>query len=114
MDYYSDFLHDEDYEKFNPNINLDPMSREYLAQSLTAHREYARAIWILNRLTRFGDVHWSLLNNEFQKQYNMIKYYETQIKAYDDFSRAESETHTPAHPQNDEIRKIKVPSGAVI
>jgi len=94
MDYYSDFLHDGDYEKYNPNINLVPGSREYLVQALFTAREMTRAIWLMNRLTKFGDVHWSLLNKEFQVHYGMILYWENQIKAYDDYSRSESERRT--------------------
>jgi len=92
--YYSEFLHEGDYARYQPNINLNVSSREYLVESLQAHKEYARGIWILNRLTRFGDTHWSLLNQEWQTHYNMILYYQKQIKSYDDYSRSESKRRT--------------------
>jgi len=94
MNQYSIYLHDGDFEKYQPNINLNPHTREYLIQALDAERELTRALWIMNRLTRYGDVHWTLLNKEVATHYEMILYYQKQIKAYDDFSRSESETRT--------------------
>jgi len=120
--YYSKFLHENDFDTYQSNINLNPHTREYLVQALHAERELTRAIWLMNRLTRYGDVHWSLLNKEFQVHYAMILYYEDLIKHYDDYSRQQSEGRTKKTEigtkslvQNDEFRQQpKIPTEAVI
>jgi len=88
------FLHKGDYEKYQGNTKLNPHTKEYLIQALQAEKELARGLWIMNRLTRYWDVHWTLLNKETVDHYNMILYYQKQIKAYDDYSGTESETRT--------------------
>lgn len=107
LEEYSYFLHDGDFEKYQPNTNLTACrSREYLVASMQAEKEMTRGLWILNRLTRYGDTHWSLLVKETQLHYDMILYYEKQIKAYDDYSRAESEARTK---NNENQTKTLVP-----
>jgi len=91
---YSKFLHDGDFEKYQPNCYLDRMSKEYLQACLEAEREMLRAIWIRNRLTTYLSPDWNEMCMKVERHYAMILKYETMIQNYDDYRRQRPSTPT--------------------
>ena len=60
MNYYSKFLHDGDYERWQPYTNGKQLTKEDKA-------ELTRCAWILNRFTKYGSKEWHNLHKIFER-----------------------------------------------
>jgi len=118
LEEYSKFLHEGDFEKYQPNCYLDRMSKRYLIACCDAEREMLRAIWIRNRLTTYLSPDWNEMCMQVERHYAMILKYETMIQNYDDNRRARPERRTEKAEisqktlvHNNEIRFENLPFG---
>lgn len=67
VEMYANLLHLGDYEKYQPNIFIEPRSLEnpvYLIKKLEATIEEYRAYWIQNRLTEYISAEWNKWNEK--------------------------------------------------
>ncbi len=73
MDDYAMYLHDGDYEKYQPytnnkGTNIDLPTLYYVEQEL------ARLYWIKNRFTQRGSEQWDILQKAFELARNRMKF----------------------------------------
>lgn len=69
---YAQFLHDGDFEKFQPATTMDHNSREFLELALEAQKEYYRALWIQNRFTIYRSPQWELLDSKLFEEWKVL------------------------------------------
>ena len=63
MNHYSTFLHDGDYEHWQPYTNGKELTKE-------DRQELTRYAWILNRFTKYGSKDWYDLHNIFMSYFH--------------------------------------------
>ena len=59
MNHYSRFLHDGDYERFQPYTDWKGLI------NIEDEKELARCAWLLNRFTKYGSKEWYELHKLF-------------------------------------------------
>jgi hypothetical protein len=62
MNWYSNILHDDDFENYQPFCYADSNSDTYKKEKL-------RSMWIRIRFCQFGSIEWSRLDTEIQQYY---------------------------------------------
>ncbi len=60
MNHYSTFLHDDDYEHWQPYTNGKQLTKE-------DKQELTRCAWILNRFTKYCSKEWHNLHKIFER-----------------------------------------------
>jgi len=78
---YALFLHDGDFEQFQPFCYIEKNTIEYYKGVLIAEQELTRALWIKQRFTDYLDIHWQEINSRFLFHFDMILKLTEQIKA---------------------------------
>jgi len=73
MKYYSDFMHEGDFEKWQPACYMDHSSSGYLDSLLECEREYVRALWILSRHTTYYNHDWFANFYRLDFEYEVLK-----------------------------------------
>lgn len=76
IDWYAEFLHDGDFERFQPVCDHDKHSLQYLKDCVEIQREYVRALWIKQRLPVFLSPEWHILNQTIldeAKKYDYLR-----------------------------------------
>jgi len=70
---YALFLHEGDFEKFQPYCYMKKHTDEYYKGCLIAEQELTRALWIRQRFTTYLDIDWQEINSRFLFHFDMIK-----------------------------------------
>jgi len=78
---YGLFLHDGDFEKFQPYCYIKKNTIEYYQGCLIAEMEMTRALWIRQRFTTYLDIDWQEINSRFLFHFDMIIKLMDQIEA---------------------------------
>jgi len=78
---YALFLHDGDFEKFQPYCYIEKNTIPYYEGALIAEQEFTRALWIRQRFTTYLDIEWQEINSRFLFHFDMILKLMEQIKA---------------------------------
>ena len=69
---YSEFLHLYDFETWQPFCYMDKESEQWRVGSISAQREYVRALWILNRFTLFQSPSWNRLCDKIHENWRVL------------------------------------------
>jgi len=78
-EFYSKFLHDGDFEKWQPCCYMKHDSKEFQLMALAAQREYQRALWILNRFTIYNSPDWNRLCNKIHENWRTLAQMELRV-----------------------------------
>jgi len=70
---YAEFLHNEDFEKWQPFVFVAKDSEKFRIGAIAAQREYMRALWILNRFTTYEGPDWFRLCDKIHENWRMLQ-----------------------------------------
>ncbi len=71
---YSEFLHLHDFETWQPFCYVKKDSNIFRMGSISAQREYLRALWILNRFTLYESPEWYRLCDKIHENWRTLKF----------------------------------------
>lgn len=74
MESYARFLHDGDYEKYMPLIDMDKTSLEYLALQIELQAERVRLLWIELRFVKFYSNDWAKLKSQYYSAHSYLRF----------------------------------------
>jgi hypothetical protein len=75
LEEYSEYLHDGDFEKYMPNIDLVPGTVGYIKAHYESMQELKRAYWIAMRPTARFDILWAMYTRELRRFDDIGKMY---------------------------------------